>query len=305
VRVAFFGLPLAALLLARDRHDIVWAGVCRRGAIGTRRLMRLATGPVRVGPGACDDDGIRELRRARPDLLVSWFWTKKLPPAALRIGPAFGVHPSLLPRHRGADPYFWAIDSGDETTGVTAHRLDDEYDTGPILAQRSIRIDPSWDAWTLARELDRPSLRLMRDVVGAFATGRLPEARGQDERLATLAPTPTEDDLAIRWSWPAARVERRVRASSPWPGAWTEVGGQIVTLVRARVTDEYPRVLLPGEAAVRPDGVAVVRAGDRAVELLAGRREDDSPLHVPDFATIVMAARPLSIAREAGLRFDA
>ena len=101
---------------------------------------------------------VARVRAAAPDLLVSWFWTKRIPARLLSVAPAVGVHPSLLPRHRGPDPYFWAIDAGDETTGVTAHRLDATYDTGPILAQRTLEIRPSWDAWRLARALDRPSL---------------------------------------------------------------------------------------------------------------------------------------------------
>jgi methionyl-tRNA formyltransferase len=202
------------------------------------------------------------------------------------------VHPSLLPRHRGPDPYFWAIDAGDETTGVTAHRLDVAYDTGPILAQRTLRIDPRWDAWKLARALDRPSLALLREVVGAYAAGRPPTAVTQDEAGATAAPRPSEEDLAVQWSWPAAHIERRVRAAAPWPGVWTEIGEEIVVLVRARATQDFPRALTPGEAAVRADGVAVVRAGEDAVELLEGRSdEDDGPLDADDFARIVVRAR--------------
>src|SRR3954468_19887327 len=82
-----------------------------------------------------------------------------------------GVHPSLLPRHRGPDPTYWAIASGDEVTGVTVHRIEADYDTGAILAQEPLRIDPAWNAWNLARALDRPSLRLLRATVARFARG--------------------------------------------------------------------------------------------------------------------------------------
>jgi methionyl-tRNA formyltransferase len=290
VRVAFLGLPLGAILLERDGHDIVWAGICRAEAAGTRRLSRLV-GPsrVQVVPDLDTDAAFEGLRNACPALLVSWFWTKKVPPRILRIAPSFGVHPSLLPRHRGPDPYFSAIDAGDETSGVTAHLLDDEYDTGAILAQCSLPIDPAWDAWRLARALDRPGLRVLRRVARAFAEGHRPEARVQDEGRATLAPSPTDEELAIRWSWTAARIERRVRAAAPWPGAWTEIGGAIVSLLRVRTTLSFPRVLTPGEAVVRADGVAIVRAGDAAVELLEGRSEDDEPMSARDFAALVRA----------------
>jgi methionyl-tRNA formyltransferase len=226
-------------------------------------------------------------------LLVSWFWTAKLPPEILRIAPGVGVHPSLLPRHRGPDPYFWAIDCGDEVTGVTAHRLDAEYDTGAILGRRELVIEPRWNAWRLARALDRPSLALLREVVRAFREGKRPLETPQDERGVTQAPEPNDDELAIRWSWSTARIERRVRAAAPWPGAWTEVGDRIVTLLRVRPTDDFPRALAPAEAAVRGDGVAVVRAGDGAIELLEGRAgdDDDIPLSGCDLARLVETAR--------------
>ncbi len=272
--IAFFGLPLAAVLLAEDGHEIVYAGACRR-APGLRRLAtRIAPGRTHVRPDVTEAATLERVRSASPDLIVSWFWTTQLPESILRLAPSVGVHPSLLPRHRGPDPCFWAIDAGDAVTGVTAHRLGVEYDTGDILAQRELAIDPAWNGWLLARALDRPSLAVLREVVRAHADGRPPTPMPQDERCATAAPSPTDDDLAIVWSWPAARIERRVRAASPWPGAWTEIGERLVTLGRVRETREFPRALEPAAAAVRSDGVAVVRAGDEALELLEGRVAD-------------------------------
>jgi methionyl-tRNA formyltransferase len=292
MRIAFFGLPLAAVLLARDGHEVAWAGVCRRGAIGTRRLARLLDDHrLRIVPDAASAAIYEDVRAARPELTVSWFWTKRLPARVLALAPAIGVHPSLLPRHRGPDPSFWAIDSGDEVTGVTAHVLDEEYDTGGVLARRTLAIDPAWNGWQLARALDRPSLALLRETVRAYADGRPPHPEPQDEDRATSAPEPDDEELAVRWSWPAARIERRVRAAAPWPGAWTEIGDALVTLVRVRVTRDYPRALDPGEAAVRADGAAVVRAGDEAIELLEGRGENDEPLSARELAALVESAR--------------
>jgi methionyl-tRNA formyltransferase len=276
VRIAFVGLPLAALLLRADGHEVVWAGVCRREAAGTRRLRRaLGRDNVSILPDL--ERLAASVAARRPDLVVSWFWTRKVPASFRAIAPlgALGVHPSLLPRHRGPDPYFWTLDAGDATTGVTAHELEDAYDTGAILGRRELRVDPSWNAWTLAKRLDRPSLALLRETVAAYARGAPPARVAQDESLATSAPQPSDDDLELRWTDPAVRIERRVRAASPWPGAFTELGDRTLTLTAVRVTSDHPRALLPGEAYVRADGVAVVRAGDQAVELLRGRVDVD------------------------------
>jgi methionyl-tRNA formyltransferase len=298
MKIAFFGLPLAALLLHGDGHEIVYAGICRPGAIGTRRLRARLPERVAIVPNVDAKATLARVRAAKPELLVSWFWTTRLPPALLAVAPlgALGVHPSLLPRHRGPDPYFWAIDAGDAETGVTAHLLADEYDTGAILGARAIAIHPSWNAWTLAKKLDRPSLALLREVVRAYADGRAPVPRPQDDALATTAPAPSDDDLEIRWRWPAERIVRRVRAAAPWPGAFTEIGGAVVAVSRAKATRDFPRALEPGEAAVR-GGVAVVRAGDDAVELLAGRiegDEDERELDASAIAAIVVESQGVS-----------
>jgi len=292
LRIAFFGMPLGALLLLRDGHDVVYAGISREDALGGRRLRRLLGDRMRMRPEPSSPAAVKRLASLEPDLVVSWFWTKRLPKEVLALGRlgAIGVHPSLLPRHRGADPYFWAIDSGDVETGVTAHLLDERYDTGAILATRKLPIDPAWDAWTLAKKLDRPSLALLREVVGAYARGAPPEPRPQDDRLATEAPAPSEDMLEIRWSDGAEMIARRIRAAAPWPGAFTEIGGETVVIVRARTTRDFPRALQPGEAAVRSDGIAVVRAHDDALELLAGRREaDDAELDTAGLAKAVLS----------------
>jgi methionyl-tRNA formyltransferase len=267
-------MPLGALLLERDGHDLVYVAISRDEALGLRRAKRTFGDRLFVRPEVSSPATIKRIAALEPKLVVSWFWTKRLPKDLLAIAPAIGVHPSLLPRHRGPDPYFWAIDSGDETTGVTAHVLEPEYDTGAILRQVPLRIDPKWNSWTLAKKLDRPSLALLREVVNA-----MPAPVAQDESNATEAPAPTEDMLEIRWSHQDAEaIARRVRAAAPWPGAFTEIGGETIVLLDVKPTRDFPRALEPGEAALRKDGIVVVRAKDQALELHFGRNEVDDAL---------------------------
>lgn len=292
LRVAFFGLPLASILLAGDGHEVVLAALSRRDAAGGRRLRRLiGEDRVLLRTEASQAELAERVRALAPDLVVSWFWTQKLPMdlvEAARLG-GIGVHPSLLPRHRGADPYFAAIDAGDEETGVTAHKIAAEYDTGAILGQRRLGIDPAWNAWQLARALDRPSLALLRETVASYAReGKLAELP-QDEALATRADPPSEEDCAIRWAWPTAKVLRRIRALSPAPGAFTELAGSLVVVTEARAAGDFPRVLEAGEAAVVND-VAVVRTSDGAVVLLKGEI-DDEPASAKELAQLVARAR--------------
>jgi methionyl-tRNA formyltransferase len=271
LRLAFFGLPLAALLLLDDGHEITLGVLSRADAPGRRRLTRRLGGRVHLRGDLTVDQIVAKLNAAPPDLLVSWFFTSKLPMSIVRAARsgAIGAHPSLLPRHRGPDPYFAAIDQGDAVTGVTVHRIEAEYDTGAILGRRELRLDPEWNAWQLARRLDRPSLALLRATVGRLAAGEIVPEEPQDEALATFAPTPTDEECALVWSWPVERLLRRVRALAPSPGAFTEIGGEILTILSARAAPTFPRALSPGEAAIVGDR-AVIRAGDGAVQLLSG-----------------------------------
>jgi methionyl-tRNA formyltransferase len=210
-----------------------------------------------------------ELLRERPDLIVSWFWTRRLSQRLLARAPlgAIGAHPSLLPRHRGPNPYFHAIDAGDVETGVTIHRLTAEYDDGEMLARRTLVIGER-DAWQLARALDRPSLALLREVVAAFARGEPPVGHEQEEEARTWAPEPDADELHVDWSWPNERVLRRMRALAPVPGLGLDIEGLPLVALKVRAARDYPAALEPGEAAVvgAPPEL-VIRTGDGAVAI--------------------------------------
>jgi methionyl-tRNA formyltransferase len=287
LRIAFFGLPLAALLLDRDGHDIAFAALSRTDTVGVRRARRVFGARLAVRPDVRSRDLQASVEALEPDLVVSWFWTTRLPMPlvrAARLG-GVGVHPSLLPRHRGPDPTYWAIASGDVETGVTAHHIEAEYDTGDILDQERLRIDPAWNAWQLARALDRPSLRVLRRTVARFARGEEVSGVPQEPALATHAPAPDDEACAIGWSWPTARVLRHIRALAPSPGAWTEIDGNLVVIVRAAPAPSFPAALAPGEA-IALGGVAVVRTGDTAVALLEGEI-DGEPASADALAALV------------------
>lgn len=272
MKIAYFGLPLGALLLARDGHELATIVLSPIDAPGRRRLGQHADLQASElldaqGAGAELDGRIDAALDGAPiDLLVSWFWTRKLPARWLtraRLG-GIGVHPSLLPRHRGPNPYFWAIDAGDETTGVTLHRLTEEYDDGLLLATRSLPVGDR-DAWQLARALDRPSLGLLRESVARLARGeRLAEAK-QDEARATWAPEPSGAELRVDFGWATERVLRRIRALSPTPGVALEVNGVPLFVTRAVRTESFVRALLPGEAHV--SDALVLRTSDGAVKV--------------------------------------
>jgi methionyl-tRNA formyltransferase len=288
LRIGYFGLPLGALLLAADGHELAWTVLSPVAQPGRRRLSRrLPDVPsldlLEEGVGASWQTAVDELLRARPvELIVSWFFTRRILGPWIASAPqgAIGAHPSLLPKYRGPDPFYAVIDAGETTTGVTVHRLTAEYDDGAILMQRTLEVG-SRNAWQLARALDRPSLGTLREVSRAFAEGRPPRGQDQDQALVTLAPAPTGEGLRVDWTWPTCRVMRRIRALCPIPGLALELAGLPFIVVEARPCDDYPRALAPGEAFLGER--LVLRTGDGAisVERAALELEDaDEPVTV-------------------------
>lgn len=286
MKIAYFGLPLGALLLAADGQRLSTVVLSPIEAPGRRRLRGLVPALLDAMDAGSELEGrVNEaLARERPDLLVSWFWTRKLPLSWLdlpRLG-AIGVHPSLLPRHRGPNPYFWSIDAGDELAGVTVHRLGEEYDTGQVLGLRGIPIGAR-NSWQLARALDRPSLALLRETVARLARGEALAELPQEESLATWAPEPSGDELKVDFGWATERVLRRIRALSPTPGVALEVEGVPLFVTRAERAHDYVAALLPGEAHL--SGALTLRTGDGAITVTRaffpgedeGEDEDEGP----------------------------
>jgi len=190
--------------------------------------MRLTAPPVKVAalelglevyqPARIrDPEALARLQVLAPDLLVVVAYGQILPTAALSIPErgAINVHASLLPRHRGAAPIARAILEGDQTTGVTIMRMDEELDHGPILAARSVQIAPSDDARGLTGRLAEMGAELLVETLD-----RLVELRpvAQDHAAATVAPRLHKEDGTLEWSMGAREIDRRVRALQPWPG---------------------------------------------------------------------------------------
>ncbi len=283
VRILFLGLPLGALALRRARMPPVGVGLSYAGSPGTRRVRRtLGTeGALVMGwPDLGDREVVRAVSSLRPDAVLSWFWPRKLPSAILSLPPrgAFNLHPSLLPRWRGADPTFWALRNGDETTGVTLHRMVAAYDAGPIVAQREVAISKRDDAWSLADRLKRPGLELLVQCAERLARGEALDGAPQDEARATSAPLPTAEDLAVDWRGRAADVIALVRACGRRRGARALLGEREVEIVDAERWDApMPRALEPAEALVVAGGLAV-RCAEGAV-LLRAVRDADGLVH--------------------------
>lgn len=179
-------------------------------------------------------DALPHFQQLRADAGVVVSYGKLIPPELLTL-PAhgmLGVHPSLLPKYRGASPIAWPLLQGDATTGVTIFRLNERLDAGDIAHQREVPLAPDEDAVTLSGRLSQLGADLLAKTVEELEQGRA-VFRAQDERLASYAPKLTKAQGRIDWRQSACAIDRLVRALAPWPGAYTRWQGTVVKVWKA------------------------------------------------------------------------
>ena len=199
-----------------------------------------ASGIALFRPAKMKDTEVREAYlELSPDLVVLAFVTDIIPEALLDI-PTIGTicyHPSLLPKHRGASAINWAIIQGDTRTGLTILWVDKGIDTGPILLQKEVDIDPADTTGSIYfNHLFPKGIDAVVEAVDLIKSGQAPKIR-QDDSLATYEPPCDERFAAVDWTKPAAEVYNLVRGCDPQPGAHAMFKGGKVRLYQARLIE--------------------------------------------------------------------
>ncbi len=182
--------------------------------------------PVFQPPRMSAPDAVEQLKALRSDVMIAAAYGQILRQSVLDVPPlgVLNIHPSLLPRYRGASPVAAAILAGDEETGVTIMRMVLALDEGPILSQRRLPIDSHDTTGTLTERLSREGAGLLMDTLPAYAGGSL-QPQPQDPSLASYVSMVKKEDGLTDWTLPAVEIWRRVRAYNPWPGAFTHLDG--------------------------------------------------------------------------------
>ncbi len=182
--------------------------------------------PVLQPERARDEPFIADLRELKPDLIVVVAYGQILPQGILAL-PRHGclnIHTSLLPKYRGAAPIQWAIANGDTETGVTLMKMDVGLDTGPIVLQRRTPIQAGDDSAALHDRLALLGAELLVQTIPGFVTGTI-QPVPQPAEGASYAAKIKKEDGRIDWNQPAQVIWNRLRAFTPWPGAFTFLGG--------------------------------------------------------------------------------
>ncbi len=240
MRVVFAGTPEVAVpaldAIAASPHELV--GVVTRPDAPAGRGRRLVASPVAqraeelglpvLKPAHPKDADFQEqLKALEPDCCPVVAYGALLPQSALDI-PVHGwvnLHFSLLPAWRGAAPVQHAIWAGDEITGATTFRIVKELDAGPTFGLMTETIRPTDTAGDLLTRLAEGGAELLVATLDGIGSGDL-EAREQSADGISFAPKILVEDAEIDWTEPAAAVDRRIRACTPGPGAWTTYEGE-------------------------------------------------------------------------------
>ena len=275
MRVVFAGTPEVAVpaleAIAASSHDLV--GVVTRPDAPAGRGRKLVASPVaqkaeELGVPVLkpehpkDPDFQVQLAQLRPDCCPVVAYGALLPQSALDI-PVHGwvnLHFSLLPAWRGAAPVQHAIWAGDEVTGATTFRIVRELDAGPTFGVVTETVRPTDTAGDLLARLADSGAGLLVATLDGIEDGSL-EAREQPGEGISFAPKILVEDAEIDWTEPAVAVDRRIRACTPGPGAWSTYAGERVKVGPVTLTDGRDR-LEPGVLEVTKQAVFVGTATD-------------------------------------------
>jgi len=305
--IVFIGTPAFAVpllrALVRAGHRIATVITQPDRPAGRRRT--LTAPPIKVAalelgvpvlqPALRNIDTLAELRALSAEVFVVAAYGQILRQAVLDIPPrgVLNVHPSLLPRWRGASPIPAAILAGDGATGVTIMLMDAGMDSGPILAQVNASIDDTDTAESLAALLSELGAELLVPTLDRWLAGEI-EPQAQDASRATTCPLLRKDDGAIDWGLTAKDIWRRVRAYNPWPGAFTTLDGELVHIWRAWPLDTAANAV-PGEVLgldewksdlpdeIRGQAAFAVQTGDGVLVPLEVQRAGRRALSAAEF----------------------
>lgn len=287
---ADFAVPTLGKLIEEGHEVAIGTQPARPAGRGRRlRPTSIAVAAAELGLDAVELDdvngpeGLSWLSGSQPDLLVVVAFGQKLEPAVCKAASwgCINVHPSLLPRWRGAAPVQAALLAGDEKTGVCIIDVVERMDAGAVLGSVSTPTARK-TAGELLEELAQTGAALLTEVINTIAGDGVLRIE-QDEGLVTRAPKLSTDDGRLRWEDDAIQVDQRVRAVTPRPGAFAmlEDGQRLSILAGEPIA--CARGPLPGEVIdVGPEGV-VVACGHNAYRVTRLQRQGGKPLDVDAF----------------------
>lgn len=222
--------------------------------------------PVQTPERIADPAALADVESQQADIIVVAAYGQYLPSRLLAMPKVacINIHPSLLPKYRGAAPIQWAVANGDTMTGVTILHVSKQMDAGDIILQERYEIADAETAGTLEPKLAAFGATLLVRAIDQLEAGQAARVP-QDEAGVTWARKLEKEDGRLDWNKPAIELRHQIRGFSPWPGSFTTVNGKRLKVLSARVEQGSGR---PGEIVdLDGDGV-LVACGEGALRLV-------------------------------------
>lgn len=283
MKLVYFGTPDFAVptleKLVESRHEVVLVVSKPDRPVGRRKVM--TSPPVielarRLDLPFAQPKGLKggrfndAISDSGAEIAVVVAYGKLIPEDLLAVPPRgfVNLHPSLLPRHRGPSPIQWTLVCGDRTTGVTTMQLDEGMDTGPILLQERLSIEPADTAETLSPRLAELGAELMVSTLDALEEGSV-TPRKQPDDGANVTPMLRRNFAKVDWTMPARQLVNRLRGFTPWPGLFTKFRGGRLKIFGLEEVRPAPKGPEPAGTVldVGPAGV-LVRCGRGSAALV-------------------------------------
>ncbi|MFA5358508.1 MAG: methionyl-tRNA formyltransferase [Patescibacteria group bacterium] len=265
-KIVFLGTPNFAvpslIKLAKAGYNIIGVVTQEDKPMGRKQII--TPPPIKIEAqklglriyqfAKIDEAATEEIKKLSPDLIIVVAYGQILPQAFLDI-PKYGclnIHPSLLPKYRGASPIQHAILNGDRQTGVTIMLLDAKMDHGPIIAQEKFEIIEDDDSESLSNHLACEGAEMLTKILPDYLEGKI-QLWQQDHDEATFTKMIKNETAKIDWQKTPTEIERCIRAFFPWPGAWTDITGKKVKILKAHLENgelALDKVQVEGKASM-------------------------------------------------------
>lgn len=272
MKVVFFGTPEFAIpsleKLVESLHQVVLVVTRPDKPVGRRKELTpppIANAAQGHGlelwqPKSLKGTSVADtIRQSGADIAAVVAYGRLIPLACLEAVPRgmVNVHPSMLPRHRGPSPIQWALVCGDRNTGVSTMLLDEGQDTGPILLQQSVDIDPRETAEQLTPRLASIGADLLVRTLDEIEAGTL-EPRPQAQEGISETPMLRREFSKVDWSRPARHLANRLRGFTPWPGLYTIFRKERLKIFGIDEVKSPPRGLEEHGEILSADGTGIV-----------------------------------------------
>ncbi|OGC15098.1 methionyl-tRNA formyltransferase [candidate division WOR-1 bacterium RIFOXYA2_FULL_37_7] len=238
--------------------------------------------PVETPEKIKDETFIKKIKSLNPDLIIVAAYGKILPKQILDI-PKYGainIHASLLPKYRGAAPIQHALLNGEKETGITIMQLDEGLDTGDIILQEKLEIEPKDTSAILLDKLFAKGASLLLEAIKQIKNGTA-KMIPQNDLKATYAKLITKEMGKINWAKPAEEINNQIRALTPWPSAYTFLDKKMLKIFEAAVVP-LSEVRKPGEVIETKDQL-IVACGKDSLSIIDVQLEGKRKMPIADF----------------------